>query len=888
MQLSFWRKCRTAFRWCRISLWLVVLAAACALLWLNRVGLPDFLKTRLVAELRSRGVELEFSRMRLNLVRGIVADNVRIGHAQTPDSPALSLAEVQLQLDFRAMLHLRLQADGLVLRQGQLVWPLTSTNALTLDHIQTELRFQKNDTWALENFKADFAGTTIVLSGEVTHAMEIRNWEMFRGQKTAGRAEVQAQLQMFSDTFNQIHLAGAPQLILVVDGDARDLHSFTVRLDAIAPAAQTPWFSARDIEIEAKLTAPVDAPTNCDAAWGFWTNARPYQLECSVQAAELRTEKLKLDSVAFDGLWSAPELVITNLSVTLGGGRLDAVVGLDVATRKLVFTNASSFDIQAVAGLLTDKAREQLAKVSWKQPPRLRAAGSLVLPAWTNRPPDWAGAVWPSVRLNGELALTNITVPGAAINSASTHFSYSNLVWRLPDLQVVQGKTWLVVDGREDDATKNYRCRIWGTFDPEAMRPFLSENVRRSELDQMAFTQPLGLDVTVNGRLPDWDSIGVNGQITLTNYVIRGQAVDGIASAVAYTNRVLEFIKPHLRTGTQTMTADRVALDFRNRLILFTNGFSTADPESMARAIGPKTGEFMEAYHFLSPPTARVNGHIPLRAMHGPAEMTNVDLRFDIVQGAPFHWLKLNTPRIEGTVHWLGSKLILTNLTALVYGGTGNGFALFDFLAPHAGADYGFALNVTNINLHELVADVGSPTNKLEGLLSGHLVVTNASSEDLQSWNGFGAARLHDGLIWDIPVFGILSPVLNTFSPGLGNSRATDASARFIITNGVIYTGSLEIQSSMTRLQYVGTVGLNQNVNARVTAQLLRDTWVFGPLISTVLFPVSKLFEYQVTGTLKNPRTEPLYVPKLLLMPLHPIRSLQEMLPGGSAVPAGD
>src|SRR5208282_635252 len=147
-------------------------------------------------------------------------------------------------------------------------------------------------------------------------------------------------------------------------------------------------------------------------------------------------------------------------------------------------------------------------------------------------------------------------------------------------------------------------------------------------------------------------------------------------------------------------------------------------------------------------------------------------------------------------------------------------------------------------------------------------------------WDGFGHANLHDGLLWDIPVFGILSPVLNTVSPGLGNSRATEASVRFAITNGVIYSSSLDIRSTMMRLEYAGTADLQENVNARVTAQLLRNTWVVGPLVSTALWPVSKLFEYHVTGTLKNPKSEPVfYIPRFLLLPLHPIRSLEELFP---------
>jgi hypothetical protein len=249
--------------------------------------------------------------------------------------------------------------------------------------------------------------------------------------------------------------------------------------------------------------------------------------------------------------------------------------------------------------------------------------------------------------------------------------------------------------------------------------------------------------------------------------------------------------------------------------------------------------------------------------------------------------MRLKTTNIAGTIHWQNQTLILTNVAAAFYGGNGTGFANFDFRAPHEGADYQFAVSLTNVNLHALAADLSSLTSRLEGTLAGRLVVTDADSRDWRTWAGFGHANLHDGLLWDIPIFGILSPVLNTVSPGLGSLRATDAATKFTITNGVIYTDSFEMRSTMMRLDYTGTVDLKQNVHARVIAQLLRDTWVVGPVVSTVLWPVSKLFEYKITGTLKNPRSEPVYVvPKLLLIPLHPFRSLEEMFPGGAGTNA--
>jgi hypothetical protein len=174
----------------------------------NRVGLPDFLKRRLVETLQARGIELEFTRMRLNLVHGLVVENVRLGHARTPGDPEFSVAEIQLQLDYRALLRRQWQLDGLVLRQGKFIWPLAPPRALTLDHIQTDLRFQANDTWSLDNFHADLAGTGIALSGDIAHAPEMRNWEIFRGKKSANRAVWQTRLQNFSDLLDRIHFTG--------------------------------------------------------------------------------------------------------------------------------------------------------------------------------------------------------------------------------------------------------------------------------------------------------------------------------------------------------------------------------------------------------------------------------------------------------------------------------------------------------------------------------------------------------------------------------------------------------------------------------------------------------------------------------------------------------
>ncbi len=1045
MQPGFWRKCRVCLRWFRRAALVAAVALICAFVWCDRVGVPAFLQRRLVASLRERGVELEFSRMRFSLLRGLIAENVRVGHAAETDSPALSAGEVRLELDYRALLQRQLQLDGLVLLKGKFVLPLSPTNALHLDDIQTELRFQENDTWSLDNFKAGFAGAQLALSGDIAHAPEIRGWAIFHGANT-GEGVTRAQLQQFSDTLGKIHFTGTPQLSLTVDGDARDIHSFNVRLVVNAPGVQTPWADARGIQFTARLTAPAGTPTNSnalsglwtnlqpfrltwtaraaelwsgkasantvecdgvwrapeltvtklsarlgawtpgltvsnleaaasltafasipahfdstspwwanlqpyrlvwtaraaelrsdkasadtiecdgvwhapeltvtklsarqgawtpgltvsnveaaanltaptnvtikfDSSWSWWTNLQPYRLAWTARLAQLNSDKLNAEAISCGGSWSAPELALTNLSAELGGGRLDARAQLNVATREFGFTNASRFDLHAVNALLTDKTRERLAEFSWKELPALRAGGSLVLPAWTNRQPDWRGEVQPTIRLLGELAFTNGVAFGANIDSADARFAYSNLVWQVPALTLAQSRTRLEISGSEDDATKDYRWHIVGAFDPASVRPFLTASNAVRGFGIVQFTLPARLDADVWGRLYDYDGIGAAGRVVLTNFTVRGESIDDVTGDFSYTNRVLEFSNPRLGRGAQTMTADLITLDFNRRLISFKNGHSAADPQAVARAIGPKTALIMEPYHFLQPPTVLVEGCVPLHDVNGGHDVDDADLRFDIVGGVPFQCLKLRAARVTGTIHWLGQTLILTNIAAELYDGSGSGFANFDFRVPHEGADYQFTAAVTNINLHSLAADLSSSTNHLEGALSGRMVVTRADTRDWRTLDGFGQARLRDGLIWDIPIFGILSPVLNAVSPDLGNSRATDAAAAFVVTNGVIYSDSLEINTAMTRLQYSGTVDLRENVNARVTAQLLHNLWGVGHLVSPFLWPVSKLFEYKVTGTLENPNQEPVvpFFPRILEMPLHPLRALEDLLPG--------
>ena len=1024
----FWRTCRIYFRRVRITVWLVILALLGGLVYLNHIGLPDFAKKPLLEKVRARGLDLQFSRLRLSWYHGLVAENVRFGGADEPLSPQLTIGEVRVRLNYRALSRLQFQVDSLRLRQARLILPIAETNQpprqLTVENIQTELRFLPGDEWALDHFTAAFAGARLQLSGTVANASAIREWKLLAAEQAAPAARTRSRFRQLADLLDRIHFSAPPELRLDVRGDARDLASFGVRALVIAAGADTPWgkvtrgqFSARlfpattnglssaevsleaeaaqtrwattrnlyltaqlaslegltnlangnltirarhvdtrwgsasnprltlhlaamegqtnlinadlaftagriesrwggatnaqlhaqwvhcltnpiplsgegnfqcaqagtkwgaarELKLNARLATPATrASPPADGSWAWWAELEPYVLDWDCHLKGLRSRGLEAEDVACAGHWQAPALTVTNLHVGLDQQQFDAHAGLDVATRALDFSFTSDVDPHKLASLLSEEAQHLLEPALWPEPPKLEGSLSLVLPAWTNRQPDWRAEVLPTLRLDGEVKLerggTYREVEVAAVES---RILCSNMVWRLAELKITRPEGRLEAVHEADGRTGDYYFQIKSTLDVRALRPLL-EAKQQKGLDYITFTQPPALEAEIRGNWHDLDRIGIKGQVALTNFTFRGETASSLQTAFQYTNRFLQIAAPRLQRGTQQMTADGLGADFLAQKIYLTNGFSTAEPMVVARAIGPQIVRAVEAYQFTQPPVAHVHGIIP---MHGEED---ADLYFDLA-GGPFEWWRFRVPEIRGQVHWLGQQLTLSNVLVGFYGGQAKGFAQFDF-HPRERTDYQFAVTATDVLLHPLAADLFLHTNRLEGKLSGTLVITNASTADMASWYGHGNLNLRDGLIWELPIFGIFSDVLNGMVPGLGSSRASAGTCTFVITNGIIRSDDVDIISTGMRLQYRGTLDFQGRVNAVVEAGVLRDMPLVGPLVSFALWPVTKLFEYRVTGSLGDPKAEPKYlIPKVMLLPFqlpfHPIRTLKGLLP---------
>jgi hypothetical protein len=241
----FWRRCRTCFRWCRISLWLAILVFLGVLAYLSEVGLPAYVKRPLLDTLRERGLEVEFTRLRLRWFHGIVADGVRFGKPDDLTGLRLSARQVELNLDLAELMRLRVQVEAVELQDGRFEWSLPGTNVparvLAMENIDATLRLLPDDQWTLDDFRANFAGAQFTLSAVVTNASAIRDWKFLHPRQPVEPGIWPERLRRLAETLDKISLAGKPELHVVVAGDARNLQSFSGRLSLSTPGADTPW-----------------------------------------------------------------------------------------------------------------------------------------------------------------------------------------------------------------------------------------------------------------------------------------------------------------------------------------------------------------------------------------------------------------------------------------------------------------------------------------------------------------------------------------------------------------------------------------------------------------------------------------------------------------------
>lgn len=607
--------------------------------------------------------------------------------------------------------------------------------------------------------------------------------------------------------------------------------------------------------------------------WGPWKWLAPFQFSGTLSLDGIKSDELTLSVDTFHLVheWDAPRFTIKTLESTLYGGSLHAGAHLNVEDRTIHARAKSDFDVHGLDPLLTPEARRWLSQYQWDQPPSATGSVSAQLPSWKVEDIDWKQEVLPTVELEASLQIGAGGFRGARFSRATSSVHLTNAIWHLPDLRIERPEGQITLDYTSHAITEDYHWKGRSSIDPSALKPLLETEKQVTALELFEWIEPPILEGEIWGRWHERERIGALATLQAGPFKFRGQSIDSLHAELHYTNLVITATNAVASRGTESGSIELARFIVPDRILQLTNGVGRMDPHAVAQMIGPKTTEALEPYRFGKPPRVTVNGTLQIGDPDRP------DLHFT-VEGEEFRWWRFRAPEVAAEIHWMDKTLVITNAAVSFYGGKATGHGVFDF-TPQDYASFHFKTQVVDSRLKPLLDDVTqSSTNRVHGTLNGHLLISSARTDDWNRWDGQGRVTLEEGVIWDIPLFGVFSPILNAIYPGLGNSRADQGSASFTIRDGVIHTPNLEIRAPMMRMHYKGSVTFQGELDARMEASLLRDAWVVGRLFSLALTPLTKVFEYKVTGTLAHPETEPLYIPKFLLIPLKPFKTLQDLL----------
>ena len=627
--------------------------------------------------------------------------------------------------------------------------------------------------------------------------------------------------------------------------------------------AQTKWASVKQSTLNGTIQPNPPLQAGTETQLGPWKAIQDFALSFTLSTKDISGETFEADSLEIAADWKSPSLKIKHLSGDLYDGTIDLKGSLGVDTREVKLSGEFDFDVHQIIHLLTQKGQRWLRQYKFEKPPAVQVQASVTLPQWGDPDPDWRGEVKPSMSLAGNFSVGKAAFRTVPVQAASSSILFTNMTWLLPDLHVTRPEGEMYLNYRCDANTQDYHWKINTLVNYEALYPLLSPGQTKG-LKLFEFSQPVQTDGDIWGRWHSPELTRLKTHIATTNFTFRGVPVKSLQADLAYVNGLVTAQKIAVDREEGFLRADLALFNSRTRKITVTNALSTVDTAAISKMIGPNIERSFQAYHFSKPPKITLNGIIPIDGFSA------ADAHFH-VKGGPFAFWRFNVTEIEANVDWTGQSILINDVDAPFYDGTLRGDMVLK-LNRGQGTDFSLDATVRESDLNNLFRDVISKESKSQGNLSGHIKIESGKTDDWDSWQGIGQVKLREGLLWDTPLFGLFSPLLNTVSPGLGNSRAGTGDARFRITDSIIYTSDLVVQEPTTRLQYQGELDFDGNLNALVEAELLRDAPLVGRVVSLALWPVSKLFVYKVSGNLREPIAEPVYVlPKILMNPIDSI-----------------
>jgi hypothetical protein len=140
-------------------------------------------------------------------------------------------------------------------------------------------------------------------------------------------------------------------------------------------------------------------------------------------------------------------------------------------------------------------------------------------------------------------------------------------------------------------------------------------------------------------------------------------------------------------------------------------------------------------------------------------------------------------------------------------------------------------------------------------------------SEAAGTARGHGFLSVREGRVFALPLFGGLSRILSRVVPGLDFVlRQSDAEAAYTVAGGVVRSEKISVKGDVLSLSGHGEYRFERReLDFHAQVHLMKEHTLVAKLLRVITYPLSKLFEFRVRGTLEEPAWYPVNFSKELL-----------------------
>ncbi|MGF1679451.1 MAG: hypothetical protein ACFCUX_09700 [Candidatus Methylacidiphilales bacterium] len=437
----------------------------------------------------------------------------------------------------------------------------------------------------------------------------------------------------------------------------------------------------------------------------------------------------------------------------------------------------------------------------------------------------------------------DFTVQGVPFHSLYFPLSYDGKRLMISKLEMEN------VTGRAEldlyyDGEKELKGRLVSTLVPTSLQRLFGPKAQPffNSLNFAGKGPNLKCDITGSGLTPDL--IQLKGNVKATDFSYKDVEMKEVTSSFTYGNQVIHLPDLKVVRSEGTGSGD-VWHDIKNQVVKLKGVKSELDIRRVARVIGNKTEEYAQPYRFFVAPRATAEGVIDLLN----PKKNQFKIHIISERGLEYDFLgkTMVLNGVDCDLNFKGETLEVAPRKPLgFFKGTLNGTLSLDLIEP---TPYKAKLTIDQ-------ADFGAVMKTFFGNddVSGQLTASAQLSgeiDHLSSMDGWGDITVVNGVLYSIPVFGTFSDVLNGLVPNLGYSKADKARSIFVINDGVIQMEKIDVYSTAFALIGSGSYDMvkdDVDISMRVNIR---------GILGVPLFLLSKLFEYQGTGTLSNTKWEP-------------------------------